>query len=724
MDGNTPPIFITFDSVVSGGDYDTNNRTVIVAVTLFLCIVVLYILREVFGPMLVARWTSKEQVQKDALDHKLNAERFTRNFHEILKSFVNLSFSYRDIAKNPSKLIPHFFLILWIISIIVIQNAIGTFTSGSTTPVPIIKAPQTQIGLILFFISVNGYLIDRILSYYKDRTDNRKKILVLHHANGIPHPPSAFVATNGSPDEAPSKEPSIPSVSDSFDPSSDEMVQSSAPSSIPDSSVRGVRSVRSVRGPRPLAPLQNRPVVVLNEDRSGIPEATLSAANNIDAFKAPTNQGHGSDESDLFDHSFRYRRRIKHISPQFKRIDFTFANCVEITVLGTEFVQLASFPLRDLLRSVPFQQSMLTAEGTGSALFVQTIRQIVSTLSMGLPTINTRFLTTVQFAISWWMLIFGLSLAIIFTGLYHLLRIEKFEDMVSSATLRRVRQIISGTWDRERQCLPIHDGNPSLQAWYSLTGFMIGFLLLTICRTAQEPIPRDGTIQYTSRSELLFKNAAVIILLIYVLIPSETTTIRGILAVFIMAAMVAYSILIGSSYTRVINVARTISFMCVMWMALVVVYYTSSSQNDLLYQTGSGVFTSIITGWVIISLLYTFSYLIFIRKMQKDTQVPRLPLSAEENRDRMPLSYPVVPPGNHYRKPSDTSVLVPLSAVETTPNLNLVSSQPGTHELFPVSTLAEQHPSPISSNSPRLSRLEVRPLGPRQISNVLLKPSP
>ncbi|KAH6568183.1 hypothetical protein BASA62_005614, partial [Batrachochytrium salamandrivorans] len=595
MDGNTPPIFITFDSVVSGGDYDTNNRTVIVAVTLFLCIVVLYILREVFGPMLVARWTSKEQVQKDALDHKLNAERFTRNFHEILKSFVNLSFSYRDIAKNPSKLIPHFFLILWIISIIVIQNAIGTFTSGSTTPVPIIKAPQTQIGLILFFISVNGYLIDRILSYYKDRTDNRKKILVLHHANGIPHPPSAFVATNGSPDEAPSKEPSIPSVSDSFDPSSDEMVQSSAPSSIPDSSVRGVRSVRSVRGPRPLAPLQNRPVVVLNEDRSGIPEATLSAANNIDAFKAPTNQGHGSDESDLFDHSFRYRRRIKHISPQFKRIDFTFANCVEITVLGTEFVQLASFPLRDLLRSVPFQQSMLTAEGTGSALFVQTIRQIVSTLSMGLPTINTRFLTTVQFAISWWMLIFGLSLAIIFTGLYHLLRIEKFEDMVSSATLRRVRQIISGTWvmaplplinllyliiltalidplgclsdnktplwpatslaayaltvqDRERQCLPIHDGNPSLQAWYSLTGFMIGFLLLTICRTAQEPIPRDGTIQYTSRSELLFKNAAVIILLIYVLIPSETTTIRGILAVFIMAAMVAYSILIGSSY--------------------------------------------------------------------------------------------------------------------------------------------------------------------------------
>ncbi|KAJ1340200.1 hypothetical protein BSLG_005193 [Batrachochytrium salamandrivorans] len=605
MDGNTPPIFITFDSVVSGGDYDTNNRTVIVAVTLFLCIVVLYILREVFGPMLVARWTSKEQVQK---------------------------------------------------------NAIGTFTSGSTTPVPIIKAPQTQIGLILFFISVNGYLIDRILSYYKDRTDNRKKILVLHHANGIPHPPSAFVATNGSPDEAPSKEPSIPSVSDSFDPSSDEMVQSSAPSSIPDSSVRGVRSVRSVRGPRPLAPLQNRPVVVLNEDRSGIPEATLSAANNIDAFKAPTNQGHGSDESDLFDHSFRYRRRIKHISPQFKRIDFTFAN----------------------------------SEGTGSALFVQTIRQIVSTLSMGLPTINTRFLTTVQFAISWWMLIFGLSLAIIFTGLYHLLRIEKFEDMVSSATLRRVRQIISGTWvmaplplinllyliiltalidplgclsdnktplwpatslaayaltvqDRERQCLPIHDGNPSLQAWYSLTGFMIGFLLLTICRTAQEPIPRDGTIQYTSRSELLFKNAAVIILLIYVLIPSETTTIRGILAVFIMAAMVAYSILIGSSYTRVINVARTISFMCVMWMALVVVYYTSSSQNDLLYQTGSGVFTSIITGWVIISLLYTFSYLIFIRKMQKDTQVPRLPLSAEENRDRMPLSYPVVPPGNHYK---------------------------------------------------------------------------
>ncbi|OAJ35881.1 hypothetical protein BDEG_20112 [Batrachochytrium dendrobatidis JEL423] len=669
MDGNTPPIYIVYDSIVSGGDFETDRRTVVITVSIFVTIVVLYIARELLGPIVWARWTTKEKLQKNTLDHKLNAERFVQNFHEILKGCIDLSFDPREIRRIPSKIVPHMFILLWLVSIIIIQNAIGNYDSSGGIPVPVIKAPQTQVGLILFFVAVNGFLIDRILSYYKERTDNRKKIQAAQHAQGN-------MSTSAIASPAFCRDAEIAYLTPQNAPASavDSMSTPRDRSNSNPPSMESIRpNVRVMKGPRPINTTPNTPTHDSNTSEIQITSAETSY-NNV-----PT-QSSVSDTYYLFDKTFRYRRRIKHISPQFKHIDFTFANCVEILVLGTEFIQLASFPLRDLLRNIAFQQSMLVAQSSSSAMFVKSLRQIASTLSMGLPSINTRFLTTVQFAISWWMLLVGLIVTIIFTGLYHLLRIESFESRMPPFVLRRIRQIVSGAWvviplplinllyliiltslidplgclsdnstplwpadslanyaltveARQRQCLPIHDGNPSLQTWYSLAGFMMGYFLLTICRTAQEPVPVDGMIHYTSRSELLFKNAAVIILLIYVLIPSETTTARGVLAIFIMSGMVAYSVLIGSSYTRSVNVIRTISFMCVMWMAIVVVYFTHSAQRELLYRTGTGVFTPIAIGWTLIAIVYTVSYLVFIMQMQKNTQLPRVPPTMDEIQD-------------------------------------------------------------------------------------------
>ncbi|KAL2916559.1 hypothetical protein HK105_203992 [Polyrhizophydium stewartii] len=766
MDGNTPPIYIVYDEVVSGGDYETDRRTVVVTVSLFLVVVALYVARELLFPLLLARWTSTEQRQKELLDQKLNAERFTTNFHAILTSCVSLTFSLTEVRKRPTKIIPHLFVVLWVIAIIVINDGISS--RSPDTGLPLIKSPQTQAGLILFFIAVNGFLIDRILSYYQDRTELRKKAQAAHAvqqqrasvvAATAAAGASAGTLTAPAPPElkltAPPPNIEIV-VSDAAQPAADSDEGSAAgpasPTSVSFSGVRGsslsvdtqieLTSItgtadRGIRGPRPIS-------TMATYGEPPTPNDTMPTSKQA-------HKGSLSDTSEFFDNSFRYRRRIKHISPQFKRIDFTFANTVELLVLITEFIQLCSFPLRDLLRSVTFQQSLLNPATQSSVGVVTWIRQIASTISVGLPSINTRFLTTVQFAISWWALLGGLVVAVVFTMLYHLLRIELFEKSFPPTVLRRIRQIVSGTWimiplplinlfyliiltafvdplgcltdnhtplwparsleeyavtiqARERQCLPIHDGNPPLQTGYSLAGFMMGYLLLTICRTAQEPVPRDGAIQYTSRSELLFKNSAVVLLLIYVLVPSEKTTGRGIFAIFVLAAMIVYSVLIGSSYTRIVNVIRTISFMCVLWLVMVVVYYTSDAQETLLGNTGSAAFNPVLIGWAIIAVVYTAAYMLFIRQLQKDSQLPRLPPSVEDLSGYAPI--PARPASRDELKFSAGTSLAPIRPPSPSP------SQLESH----VQTQIQAHTQP-QPHEHQLAALQLSPDSSRRLSN-------
>ncbi|KAI8927805.1 hypothetical protein BC831DRAFT_451138 [Entophlyctis helioformis] len=805
MDGNTPPIFLTYDPLVTGGDYETDKRTAVVAVLVFASVVLAYLTKELTTPLLSAWWAAwtatsstpasaiaaaKERRRKEEMEMQHNAERFTRNFHQIITSLVALSLSPRELLARPSKLLPYLFLVVWLVSVIVIQDAIGGRASPEEGNRPILKIKQAHVGLILFFIAVNGYLIDRILSYYKDRTDNRKKVQAGGLSNFVqqesgssatlqsmrrsrsgsladaanPNGPIIVswdrIGTNAAPNAStvsagnrrsnpPERERSVEALNDYSTPVPAVPVDASSSAQQPQPSVTDIVEIvvsdasdssslssgrksaveaantngslptqdaflsgTRVKGPRSSASIQRSPhqqhqQLPLPLPLPGMPSGTNSSntslAGNAEmasigrrlqpsaASSSGTLQQHQeqsgmhapppdmsvSDSTENFDGFFSYRRRIKHISPQFTRISLTFPNMVECLVLITEFIQLSSFPLRDLLRNLAFQQSLMAAENSSGAAFVQSLRQVVSALATGLPSINTRFLSTVQFAIAWWSLLFAFIVAAVFTNLYYLLRIEWVESTLPPSVLRRVRQILSGAWimvplplinlfylviltafidplgcltdndtplwpaaslndyalaiqGRMRQCLPIHDGNPPLQTWFSLSGFMMGYFLLTICRTANEPVPRDGAIQYTSRSELLFKNAAVVLLLLYVLVPSEdTTTARGIVAIFLLSGMILYSVVIGSSYAAPINIVRTISFMCVLWMTMVVVYYTHDAHRESMYLTGPRVFTPIAVGWIVIGVVYVLAYYLVIHKLQQGSQQPRRPSSSE-----------------------------------------------------------------------------------------------
>ena len=86
------------------------------------------------------------------------SESFATNLFNLSQSMISLTTNSRDIVISGGiKLIPYALIILWIISIIILQALLLTspFGQGSITV------------LICFFVSFNGYFTSRVFLFYK-----------------------------------------------------------------------------------------------------------------------------------------------------------------------------------------------------------------------------------------------------------------------------------------------------------------------------------------------------------------------------------------------------------------------------------------------------------------------------------------------------------------------------------------------------------------------------
>ncbi|KAI8813658.1 hypothetical protein BJ742DRAFT_439484 [Cladochytrium replicatum] len=146
---------------------------------------------------------------------------------------------------------------------------------------------------------------------------------------------------------------------------------------------------------------QNYPPAILVENR-----------NSVGTTKAP--------ESMRFDEQFRFRRRIKHIHPQFKRFDISANNLMQLLAIATEFLQLTSFSYRDLLRSSSFQAAMLwensrtSTELTWTIKVTKWIRQLSSAvISGGGLDFNPKLIGSIQFVLAWWCTFVAVILTVV-----------------------------------------------------------------------------------------------------------------------------------------------------------------------------------------------------------------------------------------------------------------------------------------------------------------------
>ncbi|KAJ3353278.1 hypothetical protein HDU83_006958 [Entophlyctis luteolus] len=585
--GDTPPMIM--NPAINTAE---NQRSIALVIGLFVSIFPLFYLFQV----VINRWFLGEQKWTNSMAEAATAaQTITSNFKLILHHLVAVPTKKEVVSSAGKCLIPFGFLLSLIVSIIVLQNAIAVHSV--LVEQYTINVTQVQAGLIAFFVSCNGFLVSRILEYYKEKTEVRKKAAAY-----------AFKISNNNY----SRQTNESGVCDTN-------VAADAVAAV---SIDDICTFDSS-----------------SQSISSKVEAIGFSDNPIPKENSDSEVEH---QAPIFDSKFEYIRRVKHLLPQYNYIHLSFGNFMQLFVLITEFIQLASFPFRDLLMYSNFQQSLsFDSDGftdTVGYKFIETIRSITSTISSGLPTIDTLVLSNIRFAIAWWISLLGIVLAALVMTIKAFLhcdflsahpRLKKFCKSAAEGSwvvyfqpltsilylivispyiflifVQPIHKILGSfveplgcfsssdqpLWPpelggsvlesvmnkqiaiklRQEQCAPILL-NPPLQVWCSVVGYIMAYYLLTIFKVCDEQKPREGIVTFTSRSEVLNKNGSLTLLLLYTLIPtSDSTTLSkncykvqahaivllgGIVAAIVLCFMIFYQIRIGSSYIRPVNLA-------------------------------------------------------------------------------------------------------------------------------------------------------------------------
>jgi hypothetical protein len=231
---------------------------------------------------------------------------------------------------------------------------------------------------------------------------------------------------------------------------------------------------------------------------------------------------------------------------------------VQVSILIVEFVQLVSFPYRDLMRYPEFQKSLVNLKYTGyyggQNTAIVTLGNFVNTISLGVPNLKN-VLFNIQFVIAWWCSLVGFLLFISGVLITRYLNASFF---LKRPNLRRIaKKAVFGSWivmfqpltsifylillgafiiplgclfsnsdplwppqtssnpaqyyinqqnavnERISQCSPVLN-NPSVQIWSALLGYLMGYATLTIFKISDDPKPTNGIISYTRQSEGIY----------------------------------------------------------------------------------------------------------------------------------------------------------------------------------------------------------------------------
>ncbi|KAI8986049.1 hypothetical protein BDB01DRAFT_787496 [Pilobolus umbonatus] len=300
-----------------------------------------------------------------------------------------------------------------------------------------------------------------------------------------------------------------------------------------------------------------------------------------------------------------------------------WSNWIQIAILIIEFIQLMTFPLRDLMH-VTYMFSDSNANGNKSSEIVSLILNAGGLMpDMRTPTWYMYSLWT-AFTGTFLSLIVGIVIHFInlkypykintrwirwFIPVATLLYIPILTAFVSSAACQSLNKPVNA-YSRTLRCNS-PTIIPPLYFWLSLIGYLFAYFMLTIFLTSHERLPRKNEIAYKSISIAFIKNMGLLLAIVYLLVESTThvNRMRSILSIIIILTMICYNIKIRPCYVDKINFFRTASFTCILWTsALVAILSDTHAAQSLGPLT---VIYIIIGGWILITLLFIIIYFIY-----------------------------------------------------------------------------------------------------------------
>lgn len=262
---------------------------------------------------------------------------------------------------------------------------------------------------------------------------------------------------------------------------------------------------------------------------------------------------------------------------QFEYFEWSVFNVAQIGILAFEFLQLLSFPIRDLLDYINLKDNSSTAS------FIIGVITLLASLSSQFYVIQFWFLIGVVGAISGAMAyihvynrrwphrpisLYWVKYLLPLTNLFYL---PILVVLIGSASC--LSKLGTDDYQDASDGLLRCDDPSIIKPLYlslTLVAYTVGYLTLTAFVTSFDRIPIKGEIHFRSQGVAFLKNMAMLLSIDSLLVANGYRHIRSILEVVIVLAMACFNFRTTPCFVRQINFWRGWGYSCILWVALVV----------------------------------------------------------------------------------------------------------------------------------------------------------
>ncbi|KAJ2818816.1 hypothetical protein IWW50_005681 [Coemansia erecta] len=303
----------------------------------------------------------------------------------------------------------------------------------------------------------------------------------------------------------------------------------------------------------------------------------------------------------------------------FHYFDWSVFNIVQIGILAIEFLQLLSFPIRDLLDALHLARNQeLDGGGDGS----DTASFIIGMVTM-FANLSSKF-----YVIQFWFLVSVIGCIAVVMAAIHTYNVWRphrpmalywVKYMLPLANLLYLPMLVMligsaaclskiGTEDyKDSSSGLLRCDSPSvikpLYLALTVVAYTAGYVILTAFVTSFDRIPIKGEIHYKSQGVAFLKNMSMLLSIDFLLVANSYRHIRSILSLVIVLSMVCFNINTQPCFVEQINYWRTYGLCCILWVALIVTMLTN--ETSTLSDTGiGGVASALVVGAAILLVLF------------------------------------------------------------------------------------------------------------------------
>ncbi|ORZ39544.1 hypothetical protein BCR44DRAFT_1510281 [Catenaria anguillulae PL171] len=332
--------------------------------------------------------------------------------------------------------------------------------------------------------------------------------------------------------------------------------------------------------------------------------------------------------------------------PTYYTFDWSLKNAMQLAILVVEFIQLISFPLRDLLNNPALKEL-----GPVTDNLVDVVDRVIRIFTLIPDQLSGRVVSEFQFwgffSVICTALVLAVTLAVVKYYFKQNVPMDWVFVFVPPASIFYLPFLVTFvsnaacmTQQYKSQALRCGNqtGSESIYFVCSVLGFLISYLLLTLFLSADERRPIEGDITFKSSSVAFMKNFGFLLVLVSLLVPVQRPVTRGLLSWVIITVMCAYNIRKRPCYVYSVNFIRTGTLSLILWTTMVTTVLNDYTTIRLVGIPT--VWVSFVSGYTLVILALYIAYRVHmsVRDLKLQVLLPAMQLDA--NRQRQPqLSY-------------------------------------------------------------------------------------